>query len=170
MYYLLENIIHYNYCQSEGGGRFPTFPPTRKYPAEYRLSAAQSRCPSLSLPSAGALSGHGPAESACEGQGQAGARAWWHHVQPQTQHPLQAVVRGGGGGSPVPTGPLPHHRQHPGGEGIARQVSGTSSDVKCVFMCVCLFQSEGEREGQHWPQLEVFKEKQRGAHVVYALQ
>ena len=40
VYYLFENIIHYYYCQSEGGeessqggGRFPPFPPTRKYPS-----------------------------------------------------------------------------------------------------------------------------------------
>ena len=36
----VENVIHYYYCQSEGeedssqgGERFPPFPPTRKYPA-----------------------------------------------------------------------------------------------------------------------------------------
>ena len=39
VYYLLENIIHYYYCQSEGGedssqgGEYSPFPPTRKYPA-----------------------------------------------------------------------------------------------------------------------------------------
>ena len=37
VYYLLENVIHYYYCQSEGGktavkgGRFPPFPSPRKY-------------------------------------------------------------------------------------------------------------------------------------------
>ena len=36
VYYLLENIIHYYYCQSEGGedsSKIPPFPPTRKYTA-----------------------------------------------------------------------------------------------------------------------------------------
>ena len=45
VYYLLENIIHYYYCQSEGGtavkgGKILPLPPPLKYPALYRQRMA----------------------------------------------------------------------------------------------------------------------------------